>query len=614
MKTLGLLLFLFGCDDAKVTIEASHIDGRSDDTGRDQSSDTGPDDQDGDGDGYSLAEDCDDADPSVYPGAEEICNEVDDDCDSIVDNVATEWDLDAVWFQDLDDDGYGAGEPEYFPCEAPDGFVQNDADCADDDSEVNPGSEEICDDGKDNNCDGSSGACVLEGIIPADHAAQNIVGWQPLERIGTVAQSAGDVNGDGLDDLLVAVPKSSEYLHEAGAIYLFTSPLSLTQTIEEADGIFLGSDIEEHAGDAIASVGDIDGDGNVDMAIGVPHESSMGRHSGAVSIVRGPGTGATNLRDSSYRYVGEGPGAFTGSAVAEVGDTDGDGLSEIAIGAPGAPDAGEPVGAIYLVRPRSEGTFNLLAEAESKITGTAPGELNRLKIAAADDLNGDGYGDIVIGAPHMSASGMPDQAGGAFVMYGPFSSSEAINDGGAVIQGDTLNGFAGHSIAVTGNSDTDGETMIAIACYNCDGSAPTSGAVFLFQDVSEGTYRLSDAGVTIDGEAYQDFAGYSIADAGDVNGDGVSDLLIGAKGNDFGEATTGAAYLLYGPTRTDTALGLADLKIHGVNNNDQFGTHVSAAGDLDADGLSEFMVSAPLSDTSHDDVGRISIFYGNARL
>ena len=72
--------------------------------------------------------------------------------------------------------------------------------------------------------------------------------------------------------------------------------------------------------------------------------------------------------------------------------------------------------------------------------------------------------------------------------------------------------------------------------------------------------------------------------------------------------------MLYGPTRTDTALGLADLKIHGVNNNDQFGTHVSAAGDLDADGLSEFMVSAPLSDTSHDDVGRISIFYGNARL
>jgi hypothetical protein len=612
MKTLGLFILLSACDDGKVTIDASHIEGSGVDTGGAQGADTGPSDADGDGDGFSGSDDCDDTDAEIYPGAEEICNDLDDDCDGEVDNVPPTGDFDSLWFEDADADGFGAGEASYFACEGPPNFVRTDGDCADDDSEVHPGAEEICEDGKDNNCDGSSDPCVLEGIIPSDHAAQSVVGWQPFERIGTVAESAGDVNGDGLDDLLIAVPNSSEYRHEAGAIYMFTSPLDSTQTIEEADGIFLGSDIEEHAGDSITQVGDIDGDGNSDMAIGIPHESSMGRHSGAVSIVRGPATGAMDLQDAAYRFVGESAGFFTGSDVASVGDTDGDGIAEVAIGANGATLEGVSVGAVYLVQPAGEGTFNLLAEATAKVVGSHPGELNRMDLQPGGDFNGDGYEDLLVGAPHMQPSGMTEPTGGAYVVYGPLPENGSVTVGSAVFQGDTANGYAGFSVASL--TDADGVPSIAIGCYNCSGPASTSGAVFLFQGATEGHYSLSDADVTITGEAYQDFAGYSIANAGDVNGDSVPDLLIGAKGNDFGTATTGAAYLLYGPTVVDTSLSLADLKVHGIDNNDQLGTHVAAAGDMDADGLAEIMVTAPLSDSSHEDVGRISIFYGNDRL
>jgi hypothetical protein len=340
----------------------------------------------------------------------------------------------------------------------------------------------------------------------------------------------------------------------------------------------------------------------------------MGHHSGAVSIVRGPATGPLNLEDSAYRFVGEGAGFQTGTAVVSVGDTNGDGTSEIAIGAPGATHDGSQTGALYLVQPRGEGTFNLMAEALSKLTGVRAGGLNRMDIQPGGDVNGDGYQDVLVGTPHLEHPGSPDESGGAYVLYGPLLESGSIETGSTIFYGNNTNGYGGFSTASLGPTPDDDRSRIAIGCYNCDGTAATSGAVFLFQGAEMGTHALSDAPVIIHGEAYQDFAGYSIADAGDVNGDGVADLLIGAKGNDFGTATTGAAYLLYGPTIVDMNLTTAHLKVHGTHNNDQLGTHVASAGDMDGDGLAEFMIGSPLSDSSYEDVGRVSIFFGNERL
>ena len=209
---------------------------------------------------------------------------------------------------------------------------------------------------------------------------------------------------------------------------------------------------------------------------------------------------------------------------------------------------------------------------------------------------------------------MPEESGGAYVLYGPLPESGSIETSSSIFYGESTHGYGGFSVATLGSTMEDERSQIAVGCYNCDGTAATSGAVFLFQGSDVGTHSLADADVTIAGEAYQDFAGYSIANGGDINGDGVADLLIGAKGNDFGTATTGAAYLLYGPTTTDMALTTAHLKIHGIHNNDQFGTKVGSAGDIDGDGLGDFLVGSPMSDSSYEDVGRVSVFMGNERL
>jgi hypothetical protein len=176
-------------------------------TGTPTKDDTAAESVDADGDGYNADVDCDDDEPSTHPGADELCNDRDDDCDGDVDEDAVDA---STWHTDADTDGWGDPDSPVLACEQPKGTADDDSDCDDDDPDTHPGAEEVCYDDDDNDCDGE----VDEGCAyPDDYALEGadavFYGTSEDANAGFAVASAGDVNADGYDDLIIGAPDAA---------------------------------------------------------------------------------------------------------------------------------------------------------------------------------------------------------------------------------------------------------------------------------------------------------------------------------------------------------------------------------------------------------------------
>ena len=187
MRFLGATLLLIACGDKST----SDVD---DDTGAIV---------DADGDGFFSDEDCDDTEPQVNPEADEYCDGIDNDCDGATDESDA---LNAVaWYRDTDGDGFGDPTATSTACQGPPGYVADATDCDDENGEVHPDADEICNDGLDNDCDGDESSCYLRGEVVLENAAAIILAEAGGVRLATSLSGAGDVDGDGLADVFVGL-------------------------------------------------------------------------------------------------------------------------------------------------------------------------------------------------------------------------------------------------------------------------------------------------------------------------------------------------------------------------------------------------------------------------
>ena len=458
----------------------------------------------------------------------------------------------------------------------------------------------------------------------------------------------GDVNADGFDDLGIGDTENGE-----GVAYVVFGTPGLGDSGEVSLGALAGgAGLEIHGhlsgdfmGRSISGAGDVNDDGIDDLVLGARHAQSGGQDLGAAYVVFGsPTLGVASPYlfvddlDGTDGFALRGPSDDSGfgHAVAAGGDFDGDGVGDLLVGAcTMAADGVEAAGIVYVVF----GHAGLGAAGDLGVETLAPGEVLELRgaqpvdllgssVAFAGDFNGDGRDDVLAGGPGQDASTQPGRAylvfGRASVPPGGALSLGALTaaDGielAAEAGGDQL----GWSVGPAGDVNGDGKADALFGARYHDGGAPDSGAVYLLYGTASSLgplYPLSllqpGHGVRIVGEGDSSYLGWSAGSAGDVDRDGLGDVLLGARGFDEEVGTgDGRAYVVFGAalSAAGATVNLAGLGpdqgrvLLAEEAGDKLGSGVSGGGDYNVDGFTDFLVGASDADPGVSGAGQVYV-------
>jgi hypothetical protein len=542
------------------------------------------------------AEDCDDSDPDTNPGALEYCGGADENCDGATDEDSA---ADAsTWYEDADSDGFGAPDSTRVQCTQPTGYLADATDCLDTDLSVNPDGTEVCDDQLDNDCDGTQNGCVFSSPVLSSSADAIFTGEAANNNAGSAVAAAGDVNGDGIDDVLVGAEfsRGGSSGFKRGRAYLVHGSVSGTRALSTADAIFSGAVNSNYTGNALTGAGDVDGDGYDDMLIGAygRANSSGASNAGAAHLLFGPQSGSVTLTGVGTTFEGVAATDYAGYSVGRT-DLDADGLSDLLIGANRADTGGTDGGAVYVFYGGAQSDFSTtvsLSGAAATLVGAAGDQTGRY-LSGSGDVDGDGFGDILAGA-HANDSDGTD-AGLAYLALGPLSGLVTLSTSAtATWTGVSASDYAGWSVAIVGDTNADGYDDALIGANQADSVASNSGAAYLvLGSATPASGSLSGAAARLDGLLVGDKVGQSVAGAGDVNGDGMADLLVGSDlVNASGLRDNGATYLVHGPVSGIVLLSAASATFQGSAIDQSFATSINGAGDVNNDGQADILVGA----------------------
>jgi Ca2+-binding RTX toxin-like protein len=490
--------------------------------------------------------------------------------------------------------------------------------------------------------DGSNGF-RLDGIDAEDHS-----GWS--------VKGAGDVNGDGYADVLVGAKDANAGGDSAaGETYVvfgsgsgFAANLDLS-TLDGSNGFRLdGIDANDNAGESVSAAGDVNGDGLDDILIGAHRANhGTGGNQGETYAVFGSnsefvsGIDLSTLDGSNgFRLDGIDSDDLSGYSVSIAGDVNGDGYADFLVGAYRADPGGDSAaGETYVVFGSGSGfAANLdLSTLDGsngfRLDGIDSDDLSGASVSTAGDVNGDGYADILVGANGADPDGV-DGAGETYIVFGSgeeFAASLDLTvlDGanGFRLHGIDIGDSSGWSVSTAGDVNGDGYDDILVGTWGADGTGDSySGEAYVvFGSASEFPSSLDletldgTIGFRLDGEDAADYFGSSVSTAGDVNGDGYDDILIGAYGADpDSSAAAGEAYVVFGsasefPSSLDleTLDGTIGFRLDGEDAGDFFGFSVSAAGDVNGDGYDDMLVGAHGADPGGDSyAGETYVVFG----
>ncbi|HYX15790.1 MAG TPA: integrin alpha [Nostoc sp.] len=396
--------------------------------------------------------------------------------------------------------------------------------------------------------------------------------------LGYSVSSAGDVNNDGFDDLIIGAYNADPNGYDSGQSYVvfgsstgFDATLNLSN-LNGTNGFTInGIAAGDESGYSVSSAGDVNSDGIADLIIGAPNADPNGTDSGQSYVVFGKSTGfsstlnLSNLNGANgFTINGIAEYDFSGESVSSAGDVNDDGIADLIIGASLAFPNGVTSGQSYVVFGKSTGfdaTFNLSTLNGANgftINGIAEEDYSGYSVSSAGDVNNDGIADLIIGARYADFNGY-SSSGQSYVVFGKntgFSATLNLSnlDG---TNGFTINGIAaddesGVSVSSAGDVNSDGFDDLIIGAYIADPNGSGSGQSYVvFGNTGfSSTLNLSTLnganGFTINGIAGNDLSGYSVSSAGDINNDGIADLIIGAPGADPNGSESGQSYVLFG--------------------------------------------------------------------
>jgi len=558
--------------------------------------------------GYAdVSGDCADSDASRNPGEIEYCDGVDNNCDGDTDE-STAADAD-IWYADTDGDDYGDVSVTEPGCSQPVNFVDDATDCEDSDSEINPGEPEICNDGIDNDCDTTYENCEID-LADADTV---FLGEAPTHGAGNSVSYAGDIDGDGVGEILIAANGAEFSGDTLGAVYMFYGPLSASGAISlaTADAVITGDDNGDKIGKTVSGGFDINGDDLDDfiLSTAAPSEicdtsgclSAGSAESGATYVFYDALTGTQDVTAADAAFVGEASYDRAGVS-AIIGDMDGTAGAEIAIGANANDDAGSAAGIIYVLTAPVSG-LNNLDDADAKITGESSGDKAGQDIVSGGDINGDGFADLLTSTVDAYSG-----VGAAYVIYGPVSGTSSLTDSDVILTGVYSGDGAGNAIGSASDVDGDGNDDFLVGAPGDDEGGSGAGAVYLVYGPGT-TGNLTTATSKFIGPSTNWGLGTGADGGGDVDGDGALDLLLSASGG--GAIDEGEAYLFFGSIAPGTYdVADADATFAGDATGDAVGGSLALTGDIDGSGNASILLGASGDDDGGTDAGAAYLILG----
>jgi len=452
---------------------------------------------------------------------------------------------------------------------------------------------------------------------------------------GSSVASAGNVNGDGFDDLIIGAPgadaNGDAIAGESYVVFGKASGFSVEFDLASLNGTngfrLDGIDAGDQSGFSVASAGDVNGDGFDDLFVGAPYADPNGSYSGESYVAFGKASGflaAINLAAlngaNGFRLDGNVERDYSGRSVASAGDVNGDGFDDLIIGAHGADTNGDHSGASYVVFGKASGFSTVLDLAALngtngfRLDGINVYDVSGISVASAGDVNGDGFDDLIVGAMWADPGG-DSLAGESYVVFGKASGFSAALDFASLngttgfrLDGIDAGDYSGRSVASAGDVNGDGFDDLIIGAHGADTNGDHSGASYVvFGKASGFSAALNLAslngttGFRLDGIDAGDYSGFPVASAGDVNGDGFDDIIVGARKADPGGAVNaGESYVVFGkasgfPVALDLSAlnGANGFRLDGVDASFQGGISVASAGDVNGDGFDDLVVGAP---------------------
>jgi hypothetical protein len=459
-------------------------------------------------------------------------------------------------------------------------------------------------------------AVIFDENISVAYANGSYIGEYAGAGLGGQVAFAGDVNGDGYDDILMSSPG----FHTApsggtsvGKVYLVFGNASSNikdMDVSNANASFIGEGQWNYAGTALDGAGDVNGDGFDDIII------SAARGAGKTYVIFGRRSGWTmnqNLVYSNASFLGEGTSDQSYRGLSGVGDVNNDGYDDFAIGATWNSEGGNTAGQAYLILGRASGWSNnvSLANVNASFIGEEPSDNAGSSISGAGDVNNDGYDDIIIGAPGFDRT-TSGENGKAYVIFGRssgWSMDVDLSQANASFIGDQWNN-QGKVVSDAGDVNGDGYDDFMIASNSDNGGGNQNGRVYVvFGGANLGTnVSLYNVNASLNGGYWGNHFGTAISEAGDLNNDGYDDIMITAPDSHGGASYRGTVYIYYGRSSgwsMNMSVSTSDVIFVGEVNYDNLGAYIAGGGDVNNDGRLDVLISSTRNDEGGNDAGQV---------